>query len=423
MPILAFFFPPSRVAPGRLALHGLAGLLCALVLCGPVSRPALAQPAEAPVRIAAIYDRTGEASVGTGQRDFRGAALAVAAINASGGLLGRPVELVELDNAGTPLGARQAARQAVAAGVLAVVGGPWSGMSKAMAEVCQEARTPFIASIATHADVTRAGDCAFRICFTDDQQGDLLARFALSALSAATAAILVNVGSDYSMGLAATFSAAFTAGGGRVVVEKTFKTNDTDFSAQLAAVAEARPDVVFVPSYALESGRIVRQAATMGITAAFLGGPSTAVAPGRGGRRAATWARPPGLGGGHGWGPTMAESGREAISGQYYTTHWHPEAPFPAGRAVAEAYRAAYGESPLQPDAILAHDAVMVLADAVRRAGSLDREKIVTALARTRDFPGGTGTITLDENRNPTGKDVSIMRFAGGQAVFHATFK
>jgi branched-chain amino acid transport system substrate-binding protein len=114
----------------------------------------------------------------------------------------------------------------------------------------------------------------------------------------------------------------------------------------------------------------------------------------------------------------MAESGREAISGQYYTTHWHPEAPFPAGRAVAEAYRAAYGESPLQPDAILAHDAVMVLADAVRRAGSLDREKIVTALARTRDFPGGTGTITLDENRNPTGKDVSIMRFAGGQAVF-----
>ncbi len=397
MPILAFFFPPSRVAPGRLALHGLAGLLCALVLCGPVSRPALAQPAEAPVRIAAIYDRTGEASVGTGQRDFRGAALAVAAINASGGLLGRPVELVELDNAGTPLGARQAARQAVAAGVLAVVGGPWSGMSKAMAEVCQEARTPFIASIATHADVTRAGDCAFRICFTDDQQGDLLARFALSALSAATAAILVNVGSDYSMGLAATFSAAFTAGGGRVVVEKTFKTNDTDFSAQLAAVAEARPDVVFVPSYALESGRIVRQAATMGITAAFLGG--------------------------DGWGPTMAESGREAISGQYYTTHWHPEAPFPAGRAVAEAYRAAYGESPLQPDAILAHDAVMVLADAVRRAGSLDREKIVTALARTRDFPGGTGTITLDENRNPTGKDVSIMRFAGGQAVFHATFK
>ncbi len=398
MSLLVFFSSrPSPVAPGRIRLHCLAGFLCALVLCGPASGRAVAQPAGAPVRIAAIYDRTGEASVGTGQRDFRGAALAVAEVNASGGLLGHPVELVELDNAGTPLGARQAAKQAVAAGAVAVVGGPWSGMSKAMAEVCQQARTPFLASIATHADVTRVGDCAFRICFTDDQQGDLLARFALLALSAKTAAILVNVGSDYSMGLAATFSTAFTAGGGRVVVEKTFKTNDTDFSTQLAAVAQAGPDVVFVPSYALESGRIVRQAVSMGITSAFLGG--------------------------DGWGPAMAESGREAISGQYYTTHWHPEAPFPAGRAVAEAYRAAHGESPLQPDAILAHDAVMVLADAVRRAGSLDREKIVAALARTRDFPGGTGTITFDESRNPLGKDVTIMRFEGGQAVFHATFK
>lgn len=349
------------------------------------------------MRIAAVYDRTGEASVGIGERDFRGAALAVAAINASGGLLGSHVELLEFDNAGTPLGARHAAKQAVAAGVLAVVGGPFSGMSKAIAEVCQEARTPFVASIATHADVTRVGDCVFRVCFTDDQQGDLLARFALQALGARKAAVLVNMGSDYSMGLAATFTRAFQAGGGHIVLEGAFKANDTDFSRQLTAVAEKGPDVVFVPSYALESGRILRQAKAMGITATFLGG--------------------------DGWGPTMIDIGGEAVRGHYYTTHWHPEAPFPTGRAAAEAYRAAYGESPLQPDAILAHDAVMVLADAVRRAGTLDREKIIPALTRTRDFPGGTGTITFDENRNPTGKDVTIMRFTDDKAVFHATFR
>ena len=385
------------VLSGRFRPGFLAGFFSAFVLWCLLPGLAEARPEGTPVRIAAIYDRTGEASVGIRERDFRGAALAVAAVNASGGLLGSPVELLEFDNAGTPLGARHAAKQAVAAGVLAVVGGPFSGLSKAIAEVCQEARTPFVASIATHADVTRVGDCAFRICFTDDQQGDLLARFALQALGARKAAVLVNVGSDYSLGLAATFTRAFQAGGGHIVFEGAFKTNDADFSRQLTAAAEKTPDVVFVPSYALESGRILRQAKAMGITTTFLGG--------------------------DGWGPTMIDIGGEAVRGHYYTTHWHPEAPCPAGRAAAEAYRAAYGESPVQPDAILAHDAVMVLADAVRRAGTLDREKIISALARTRGFPGGTGTITFDENRNPTGKDVTIMRFTDDQAVFHATFR
>ncbi len=350
-----------------------------------------------PVRIAAIFAETGEASVGTAKQDFRGAALAVEALNASGGLLGHPVELLPLDNAGTPLGARHAARQAVEAGVLAVVGGPWSGMATAMAEVCQQARTPFVTSIATHPDVTRAGEWAFRVCYTDDQQGELLARFARSSLSAATAAVLVNVGSSYSQGLAATFSRAFTAAGGRIVCEQSFKSNDTDYSGELAAVASAAPDVVFLPSYAMESGHILRQAAAMGITAAFLGG--------------------------DGWGPTMAETGRAAVNGHFYATHWHPDAPFAAGKDIAQAYRTAHGRDPTQPDAILAYDAVMVLAEAIRRAGSLDRNRIREALARTRDFPGGTGTITFDAERNPVGKEMCIMRFKNGLAAFYTAFR
>jgi branched-chain amino acid transport system substrate-binding protein len=363
----------------------------------PSAWPGRAGAADHSVRIAAVYAATGEASVGTALQDFHGAALAVDAINASGGLLGRPVELMTIDNASTPLAARQAAKQAVSAGVLGVVGGPWSGMTKAMAEVCQAAGVPFVASIATHPDVTRTGDHVYRVCFTDDQQGALLARFALAGLQARTAAVLINVGSDYSMGLAAIFSRVFAEGGGRIVSQQTFKTNDTDFSIQLAAVAEAAPDVVFVPSYALESGRIVRQASAMGLTAAFLGG--------------------------DGWGPAMADSGKEAVNGHYYATHWHPDSPIPAGQAVAAAYRAAHGAAPVQPDAILAHDAVMVLADAVRRAGNLDRGRINDALARTRGVQGGTGTIAFDGQRNPTGKEVCIMRFENGRAVFFTSFR
>ncbi|MEF3697189.1 ABC transporter substrate-binding protein [Desulfolutivibrio sp.] len=373
-------------------------VLCLVTALGPgLDCPRLAESAQDPVRIAAIYAESGEASVGTAKQDFRGAALAVEAINASGGLLGRRVELVAFDNLSTPLGARHAALQAVEAGVSAVVGGPWSGMATAMAEVCQQARTPFVTSIATHPGVTRTGEWIFRVCYTDDQQGELLARFARFGLSAATAAVLVNVGSSYSQGLAETFSQAFTAAGGRIVCEQSFKSNDTDYSGELATVAAATPDVVFLPSYAMESGHIVRQAASMGITVPFLGG--------------------------DGWGPTMIETGRGAVNGHFYTTHWHPDAPVAAGKDIAQAYLKAHGLALVQPDAILAYDAVMVLADAIRRAGSLDRNAIRGALEKTRDFPGGTGTITFDADRNPMGKEVSILRFENGRTIFFTSFR
>jgi branched-chain amino acid transport system substrate-binding protein len=387
----------ARAALGRYApLLVLLGLLAALG-AGLDRQPCLAGSEGDPVRLAAIYAETGEPSVGTAKQDFHGAALAVEALNASGGLLGRRVELLRFDNHGTPLGARHAARQAVEIGALAVVGGPWSAMATAMAEVCQQARTPFVASIATHPGVTRIGEWIFRVCYTDDQQGELLARFARFGLSAATAAVLVNVGNAYSQGLAAIFSQAFTAAGGRIVCEQGFKSNDTDYSSELAVAAAAKPDVVFLPSYALESGHIVRQAASMGITAPFLGG--------------------------DGWGPTMAETGRGAVNGHFYTTHWHPDAPVAAGKDITRAYQEAHGRAPVQPDAILAYDAVMVLADAIRRAGSLDRNAIRTALEKTRDFPGGTGTITFDADRNPMGKEVSILRFENGQAIFFTAFR
>lgn len=386
-------------AAGRAALS----LVLAVALAWAAASPLFAQNASRPatqgaaIRIAAIYAASGEAFAGTAMQDFHGAALAVAGINAAGGLLGRPVELMTIDNASLPLTARQAAKKAVAAGAVAVVGGPFSSLSKAMAEVCQEAGVPFVASISTHPDLTRVGDHVYRVCYTDAQQGEFLARFARDGLGAGTAAVLTNVGSDYSMGLADIFTRSFTAAGGRIVCAQAIKTNDTDFSGQIAAVAAAGPDLVFLPGYAIESGLVIRQATAMGLTATFLGG--------------------------DGWGPLMAESGGPAMDGHYYATHWHPDSPIPAGRAIANAYRAAHGSGPVQPDAILAHDAVMVLADAIRRAASLDRDAINAALAATRDFPGGAGTITFDADRNPVGKDVCVLRFQNGKAVYHTTFR
>lgn len=373
-------------------------LSCLVLFMGffPLAAPAARAadgPAPSPVILAAVFSRTGEPARGTAEEDFRGAALAVAEINAAGGLLGRPVELREYDNAGTPLTARQAAQKAVADGALAAVMGPWSSLTLAMAGVFQESGVPAVATIATHPDVTAVGDYIFRVCFVDALQGRLLARFARERLGAATAAICVNVQSDYSMALAGFFARAFESAGGRIVRQADYKTRTTDFRDILTEIKGLSPDLVFVPGYAGDSSLILRQARAMGLTANFLGG--------------------------DGWGPEMPDIAGPAVEGAVYATHWHPDAANPRNRDFLARYQAQYGRLPRdQGDAALAYDAIMVLAEAVRRAGSADRAAIRAVLAGLKDHKGVTGTVSFGPGRDPERKELAVMRFLGGRATF-----
>jgi branched-chain amino acid transport system substrate-binding protein len=216
------------------------------------------------IKIAAIFAKTGIAGKDNAP-NFEGVSLAVEEINGQGGLLGRQLEVIELDNSSNSIGSKQAALKAVELDVVAVIGAAWSSHSLAIAPVLQQKQIPMISPISTNPKVTLIGNFIFRVCFTDPFQGKVMAQFAYRDLKARTAIVLTNVNSDYSIGLAEFFQKSFTQSGGKVLWEGDYKEKAIDFSTTLEKVRLLQPNVVFVPGYIQDSGLIIKQAKKMEI--------------------------------------------------------------------------------------------------------------------------------------------------------------
>ena len=355
----------------------------------------------APVKIAAIFPQTGDPGLLTKDmvfNSFLGVRIAVDRINSSGGLLGHPIELIELDNQSSAMGAKLAAEQAVKAGVLAVIGANRSSRSLAMAQVLQPAGIPMITPISTNPEVTRVGDYIFRVCVTDDFQGVVMAVFASRELKARTAVVLTNADEKYSIDLAAVFSEHFKKSGGQVLWEGDYLNQTTDFGQLVTRVKELHPDVCFIPGYSRDSAFIIKQAKEAGVDCAFLGG--------------------------DGWTMDMYQYGGKAVEGGYFFDHWHRTANDERTRDFVEEYEVKrhYGQI-ADAGPALSYDATMLLADAVRRANSLDKAVIRDALAATRDFMGVTGAITFDNERNPGGKQAVVMKFENKSVIWVKSVK
>jgi branched-chain amino acid transport system substrate-binding protein len=248
-----------------------------------------------------------------------------------------------------------------------------------------------ISPTSTNVDVTKKGDYIFRMCFTDAYQGAAIAAFARNSLRARSAALLVDVRNDYSVGLAGAFRDAFQKTGGRVVSELKYSEGDSDFSAQLTAIRPLDPDVLVVPGYYTDAGLIARQARALGIRGTLLGG--------------------------DGWdSPKLVEIGGDAVEGSYFSNHYSADDPSPSVRQFVASYRRRYG---VDPDSIaaLSYDATRLLADAIRRAGSTEGKRIRDALADTRDFEGVSGTTSMDADRNPI-KPAVVLKVDGGRYRF-----
>ena len=345
-------------------------------------------PARAGVTLAAVEARTGMAR-DDGLPALEGMRLAVSEINAAGGLFGEPLTLAEIDHRSTPIGAKQAGEEAVRLGVQGVVGAVWSGHSMALARVCQEAGVPMISPGSTRPELTRVGDFVFRVCYTDDFQGRILAGFARETLKAETAAVLVNCNEPYSQTLAEFFSRDFVRRGGRRVHEDFYKGDAVDFSDLLRSAAETRPDLIFVPGYSRDSGLLLRQARALGLASVFLGADA--------------------------WDGPIERYAGEALEGSFFSNHWHPGIDSPENRAFLAAFRRTYGDRDICAFAALGYDAAMLFADAIRRAGSTDRAAVRAALAATREFRGATGAISFDEHGDPEGKIAVILTRKNGQ--------
>jgi len=327
-----------------------------------------------------------------GQSGKNGATLALDEINAAGGVLGVRLALHVEDDRGEPAEAASAVSKLISRDhVVGLLGEAASSRTLAAAPIAQKNEIPMITPSSTNPQVTLVGPYVFRVCFTDDFQGAMLARFAANDLRAKTALLLTDVRSDYSAGLGLAFRRAFEGLGGSVLGEQKYSEGDTDFSAQLTQMRTTPADVVFVPGYYTDVGLIARQKKALGVPGTLLGG--------------------------DGWdSPRLTEIGGEALDGAYFGNHYSPQDPDPAVQRFVGSYRARFGDVPDSVGA-LAYDAARLLADAIRRAGSTAGPRIREALAATSAFPGVTGALTFDLERNPV-KPIAILRIETRRYVF-----
>jgi branched-chain amino acid transport system substrate-binding protein len=351
--------------------------------------------AQAPIVVGEVASLTGK-DAAFGQLSHEGTLLAIEEINAGGGVLGRPISLLTEDDACRPGDAATAARKLIARNqVIALLGEVASSRSLEMAPIAQEEKVPMISPSSTNPKVTAVGNYIFRVCFIDPFQGSVMAKFARQTLKLRRVAVLDSVSSAYSVGLSKFFKADFTAAGGEIALEQKYTEGDKDFRAQLTVIKAAGVDGIFVPGYYQEAALICVQARELGLTLPIFGG--------------------------DGWeGDPLIEIGGRAVEGVYFSDHFSPENDAPLTRDFVRKFRARFGGETPNGEAACGYDSAMVLADAIRRAGTVAGKPVRDALAATVDFPGVTGVTTIDANRNAT-KTAVIITVRDGKFRFVET--
>lgn len=355
------------------------------------------------IKIGVVYELTGgTASFGTAAAN--GAKLAFKEINANGGVLGKQIQIAVADNKSEPSESSNAMTKVISQDrVIAVTGFTTSSNAIAGSTVAEANKIPFVTAAATNPKVTldentgKVKNYTFRVCFIDPFQGTVGANFVLNSLKAKNAAVMIDNSSDYSKGLSKFFKDAFTKGGGNVVIEEAYLQNDQDFKTVLTKIKAVNPDVIYLPGYYGEVGKIIKQAREIGITVPIVGG--------------------------DGWdSPKLAEiGGPDALNNTFFTNHYSIEDNSPKSKAFLDAFQKEYGQVP-DAMAVLGYDAAYALVDAIKRANSTDSEKIREALANTKDFQGVTGSLTLNDTHDAI-KSAVIIEMKNGKQVYRETVK
>lgn len=343
------------------------------------------------VRIGVFMSLTGD-TANFGISSTNGIKMAADEVNAAGGINGKQVELLVQDDRSDASEAATIVTKFVTQDqVHAILGEVASSRSIAAAPIAQNAKIPMLTPSSTNPEVTKKGDYIFRSCFIDPVQGAAIAQFGAKTLNAKRGALMVDRKNDYSTGLEKVISDVFTRLGGQIVITQSYQAGDQDFNAQITSIKGANPDVIFVPGYYGDVGLFAKQARDKGITVPLLGG--------------------------DGWdSPSLYQIGGAALDGCYFSNHYSPDDSDPIVQKFVSDYKARYGSV---PDALAAtaYDAARIMFDAIKRANSLEGPAIRDALAATKEFPGVTGKVTFNENRDAVKPIVMIKIEQGGKFV------
>jgi len=342
--------------------------------------PCIAQ-AHNKIEIASFFAKTGIAAR-SNKTTAQGIVHAVEKINKAGGILGKQILLREFDTRSTPIGAAIAAKKALKYPIVAAFGAPWSSQTLAIAPIFQKKKIPLLATVATHPSIPLIGEYIFQVCFNDEVQAQAIATVAHSVLQANNAVILADLRSDYSMTLATAFKKVFLKKGASTIIEMTYQQKQKIFLPLLKQVAAENPDILFIPSHD-EISIISKQINKVALKMPILGG--------------------------DGWTsiqlPTLNEG--------YYTTHWR----FDENDTTQQFYKNYSSLTHVDQSFVLAYDTVMLVANALHRAQSIDPTQLQIQLQNTHDFMGQAGVIAFDEQGRAK-RDVVIVKIQKGQYSF-----
>jgi branched-chain amino acid transport system substrate-binding protein len=326
--------------------------------------------------------------------------IAVDEINKAGGVKGKKLEIIKVDNKSEAAEATNGAIKLTSQDkVTAIIGAATSGDTVAQAQIANDTKTILLTPSGTSPNVTvgdngKLNEFVFRTSYIDPFQGIVAGNFAAKELNVKNAAIFADSASDYAKGLAAAFKETYEKAGGKVVAEEAYVAKDTDFRATLTRIKAKNPEFIFIPGYYEEVGLIVKQARELGITAPLMGA--------------------------DGWdSPKLVQlAGADALNNTFITNHYTSEDPDKNIQKFVTTYKEKFnGESPNAFNA-LGYDTVYLLADAIERAGGTDTTKIKEALENTKDFSRITGKITIDKDHNPI-KSATVLEYKDGKQVFN----
>lgn len=381
----------------KLACFSLISVLTAGLLAG------CGGSASKDIKIGMVYELTGNtASYGTSAAN--GAKLAFKEINAKGGVLGKQIQIAMADNKGEPSESANAMTKLITQDkVIAITGFTVSSCGIAGSAVAEDNKIPFVAAATVNPKVTvddRTGKVkpyTFRACFIDSFQGTVGANFAATGLQAKKTAVLIDSSSDYSKGLAQIFKTAYAQKGGQIVAEESYLQKDQDYKPILTKVKAQNPDLLYIPGYYEDVGKIIKQARELGITIPVLGGDA--------------WDSP----------KLVELGGPQALNNTYFTNFYSTEDKNPTSNAFVEAYKKEYGQIP-DSMAAMGYDAAYLLVDGIQRANSTEAAKIRDALAATKNFKSVSGEMSLNESHDAV-RGVVIIEMKNGVQVYKETIK
>ncbi len=365
-------------------------LVAALVCCSAVAAGAADM-----VKIGGTYNLTG-AMASLDVPAANGSKLAVKEINAAGGVLGRQIRYILYDGKTDSATNGNIATQLVNSDkVVAIVGNTDSDSALAIGPIAQKAGIPYLTAGATSPQLpNQVGDCMFLEPFGDNVQAAAGAEFAYAKLGGKTCWLFWDKGAEYTTLLAKYFKARFIELGGKVVLEDTYTQGDTDFSAQITRLKSLSPQPAFLYVAALQAsdaGAIAKQIRDAGIKLPMIGGDGYD-------------------------GPELVGVGGKGAENVYFTTHSLMDASLGTAKVKAfiAAYKKEYGKDPESAFAALGYDAVYLMVNAIKKAGSADPKAIRAALAATKGFEGVTGSVTYQPGQRIPQKTVTLVAIKNG---------